>query len=244
MSDRVSAEPLPGSESDSSAAGSRRTLMIVGGLAVLLVLAAGVYFFFLSGGGEDELGAVPNAAAPLPSASPEATKTKVPDESDKSFHVGRDPFEPLSVEATQAATSDTTDSSSDSTDTTDTSGSNNDGTNGGGTNGGGSTVTTAPTTSTTSPSPTASPTQDPNPPVSHYKVTLKSVNVAKDKATIEVNGKRYIVKVKELFTNSNTGPFKLTWVGQRPDGKDTAKVVFGSDAPVELVQKDTVVFQP
>jgi hypothetical protein len=239
MSDRVSAEPLPGSESDSPAAGSRRTLLIVGGLAVLLVLGAGVYFLFLSGGGEEDLGTVPSGAAPLASASPEASKTKVPGDSDKNFHVGRDPFEPLSVEAEKLAPADT------SSDTGDTSGSTSDpsGSNGGTSNGGG-TVTTPPTTPVSTPSPTASPTQDPNPPASNYKVTLKSVNVAKDKATIEVNGKRYVVKVKDLFTNSKTGPFKLTWVGQRADGKDTAKVVFGSDAPVELVQKDTVVFQP
>ncbi|MFL6181626.1 MAG: hypothetical protein ACJ73J_04905 [Actinomycetes bacterium] len=241
MSDRVSAQPLPGSESDSPAAGSRRTLMIVGGLAVLLVFGAGVYFLFLSGGGEEDLGSVPSGAAPIASASPDVSKTKAPDDSGKNFHVGRDPFEPLPVEAESAAPADTSDSSDTSDDTSgsssDPSGSN------GGTNGGG-TVTTAPTTTPSSPAPTTSPTQDPNPPVSQYKVTLKSVDVAKDKATIEVNGKRYIVKVKELFTNSNTGPFKLTWVGQRPDGKDTAKVVFGSDAPVELVQKDTVVFQP
>ena len=238
MSDTVSAEPLPGSESDSSSDGSRRLLLVVGGLAVLLVLGAGVYFLFLSGGGEEDLGAVPSAAAPLASASPEATKTKVPGDSDKNFHVGRDPFAPLSVEAEKVAPADTSNNSGD------TSGSTSSPTNsGGGTNGGG-TVTTAPTTSTTSPAPTSSPTQDPNPPVSSYKVTLKSVNVAKEKATIEVNGKRYIVKVKDMFTDSKTGPFKLTWVGQRADGKDLARVVFGSDAPVELVKNDTVTFQP
>jgi hypothetical protein len=242
MSDRVSAEPLPGSEPDSSSDGSRRTLLVVGGLAVLLVLGAGVYFLFLSGGGEDDLGTVPSAAAPLASASPEATKSKVPGGSDKNFHVGRDPFAPLSVEAEKLAPPDTTDSSTDPTDQpTDPPGTGG-GTNTGGTNGGG-TYTTAPTTSPTTPAPTSSPTKDPNPPVSQYKVTLKSVDVAKDSATIEVNGKRYVVKVKDLFTNSNTGPFKLTWVGERADGKDVARVVFGSDAPVELVQKDTSTFQ-
>ncbi len=76
-----------------------------------------------------------------------------------------------------------------------------------------------------------------------YKVTLRSVDFAKDTALIEVNGKRYVVKVKDLFTNSKTGPFKLTRVGELPSGKDTATVVFGSDAPVELVAKDTVVFK-
>ena len=38
-----------------------------------------------------------------------------------------------------------------------------------------------------------------------------------------------------MFPNSKTGPFKLTGVGELPSGKDTATVVFGSDAPVELV---------
>ena len=47
-----------------------------------------------------------------------------------------------------------------------------------------------------------------------YKVTLQSVDVAKDSAVIEVNGKRYLVKVKDMFTNSKTGPFKLTRVGE------------------------------
>ena len=68
------------------------------------------------------------------------------------------------------------------------------------------------------------------------------MDVAKDSAVIEVDGKRYIVKVKDMFTNSKTGPFKLTGVGERASGKDTATVVFGSDAPVELVAKNTVVF--
>jgi hypothetical protein len=77
--------------------------------------------------------------------------------------------------------------------------------------------------------------------VTTYKVTLKSVDVAKDSATIEVNGKRYVVKVGKLFTNSKTGPFKLIRVGELPSG-DTATVKFGEDAPVELVQKDTEVF--
>jgi hypothetical protein len=72
---------------------------------------------------------------------------------------------------------------------------------------------------------------------------LKSVDVVKDSAIIEVNGKRYDVKVKNLFTNSKTGPFKLTRIGESPSGKDTATVVFGSDAPVEILQKDTTVFK-
>jgi hypothetical protein len=79
--------------------------------------------------------------------------------------------------------------------------------------------------------------------VTSYKVTLLSVDVAKDSAVIEVNGKRYVVTVKDMFTNSKTGPFKLTRVGELPSGKDTATVVFGSDAPVELVAKDTVLFK-
>jgi hypothetical protein len=94
------------------------------------------------------------------------------------------------------------------------------------------------------PSPTPTQTSSPDPQPTSYKVTLKSVNVGKDSATILVGGKRYVVKVKDFFTNSKTGPFKLTWVGERPDGKDTAKVVFGSDAPVELVQNNSVTFQP
>ena len=46
---------------------------------------------------------------------------------------------------------------------------------------------------------------------------------------IDVNGKRYTVKAKDMFPSGDTGPFKLIGVGELPSGKDTPCVVFGSD---------------
>jgi hypothetical protein len=209
--------------------------MILGGVAVLLVVGLAFYFLVLAGGGEEDTGLVtsaPTGAAP----SPEVTESTVPKDVDNKFQVGRDPFAPLSVEAEKVVPAD---SSDDPSDTPDGSGTN--------ANNGGSNTNPQPTTSpapTVSASPSPTQTNDPDPQPTSYKVTLKSVNVSKDSATILVSGKRYVVKVKDLFTNSKTGPFKLTWVGERADGKDTAKVVFGSDAPVELVQNNSVTFQP
>jgi hypothetical protein len=228
MSDLMTAEPQPGADlpSASNEGGKRRLLLVGGAVAVLLVLGLAVYFLFLSGGTDEEA-----AFAPIPKGTPAPTAThhdgkadghKEP--KDVTVKVGRDPFAPLSVEAVkvQPSAAATTDSGSTTADSPK--------------------PTPAPTVSV-SPSPVPTQTQPSSQPDS-YKVTLKSVNVAKEKATIEVNGKRYLVKVKDMFTSSNSGPFKLTWVGKRADGKDLAKVVFGSDAPVQLVQKDTVFFQP
>jgi hypothetical protein len=77
--------------------------------------------------------------------------------------------------------------------------------------------------------------------VTRYKVTLLSVTG--DEAKFQVNKQKVKVEVGELFTNDKLGPFKLIRVGEIPGGA-TAKVQFGSATPVELDQKDAVVFQP
>lgn len=233
MSNTLSTE-TPTSDGGSAAGGSqRRLLLAVGGGALLLVLALGAYFLFLSGGEEEDLGPVPSGAASLPEES-KGEKDKnggeqVPAEVDVDFAIGRDPFVPLAAEAVPepaAPVDDTTDTGTDTgtDDPKDTGG-----------------TAPAPTPAPTpSPSPSPTPTED---PVTSFKVTVKSVDAGKEASVIEVNGKRYTVKVKDMFTNSKTGPFKLTRVGELPSGKDTATVVFGSDAPVELIAKDTVVFK-
>jgi hypothetical protein len=208
---------------------------MVGGAAVVLVLGLAVYFLFLSGGGEEEFEPIPSAAGTATEETDDKGKKdeeKVPEEVDDDFRVGRDPFAPLAVEEVTVDETVTEDDGSTDTDT----GTGADTDAGTGTGGTGNTPDPAPTASPT-------PTEDPEPEVTSYKVTLKSVDVAKSSAVIEVNGKRYQVKVKDLFTNSTTGPFKLTRVGELPSGKDTATVVFGDDAPVEIVQKETEVFK-
>jgi hypothetical protein len=242
MSEGVTTEPqqAPDEASTTASDSRRQKLLLFGGLAGLLVLGIAVYFLFLSGGSasEDALGPVPQGT-PLPSTSPTNGGQQGPDNKPGNVQVvvGHDPFAPLAVEATESPTP------SASSTGVDTGTGTNTGTNSGTGTGNQPQPTTSPTVIST-PSSTPTQTQSPDPQPTSYKVTLKSVNVGKDSATIVVNGKRYVVKVQNLFTNSKTGPFKLTWVGQRADGKDTAKVVFGSDAPVELVQNNTVSFQP
>ncbi|HUV48131.1 MAG TPA: hypothetical protein VMX11_04065 [Actinomycetes bacterium] len=233
MSDTISPQSPVVDDGSSDGAGQKRLLLVVGGAALLLVLGLGAYFLFLSGGEEEDLGPVPSAANNQPTEDPVkknkgSKKDKAPKDVKADFTVGRDPFVPLSVEAVKepapAPEEPTTDTGKTS----------------GGTKSGGGT-STAPTTApapTSSPSP--APTQD---AVTSYKVTLRSVDLKKNTAVIEVDGKRYLLKVKDMFTDAKTGPFKLTGVGERDSGKATAIVVFGSDAPVELLAKDTVVFK-
>lgn len=250
MSNALSTDRPQADHASGPAGGRRRLFMALGGAAVLLVLGLGAYFLLLSGGEEDDLGVVPSGAAALPTDgagnNDNGTKNKgtkgddtVPGKVDSNFTVGRDPFEPLAAEQvveTVAPAGDTTGTSTGTSTDTSTD-----------TTGGGQTdpvvvPTPAPTVSL-DPTPTPTPTPSEG-PVTSYKVTVKSVDVGKDSAVIDVNGKRYVVTVKDLFTNSKTGPFKLTRVGELPSGKDTATVVFGSDAPVELLAQDTVVFKP
>jgi hypothetical protein len=232
MSNTVPTASLPTDEA--SASGSqRRLLVVVGGAALLLVLGLGAYFLLLSGGEEEDLGPVPSSApAPTQETGKKDKSEKkddtVPTEVDKNFTVGRDPFLPLAAEQVvevEAPAEERQDPVDDV----------------GGTGGGQPDPAPAPAP-TTKPTPAPTPTPTPTEDEVTYTVTLRSVDVAKESATIEVDGKRYIVKVKDMFTNSKTGPFKLTEVGERGSGKGTATVVFGSDAPVELVAKDTVVF--
>jgi hypothetical protein len=232
MSDTIASPPVEGGEETSAASGQRRLLFVVAGLAGLLVLALAAYFLFLSGGpAEEDLGVVQGAPAPTHNGSDKQDKQDkqdknddtVPDKVDDDFRVGRDPFKPLPQEAEKVVPVEDT-----STDT--------------GTGTGTNTQPTPQPTVNPSPSPSPTPTDTPE-PVTSYKVTLKSVDVNKGKATIEVNGKRYVVKEGALFTSSKTGPFKLVRIGELPSGKDTATVRFGSDAPVELVQKDKTVFE-
>jgi len=237
MSDSVATEPPQAPDADSSGSGQRRLLLVVGGLAALLVVGLGAYFLFLSGGADDEeLGVVSAAPAPVETDEPKGDKKDdtVPNPVDDDIEVGRDPFKPLPQEAVIEESSTVDDS-----DTTD------DGAvidNGGTGSGTGGTQPTKPPTVNPSPSPSPTETKDPD-VVTSYKVTLKSIDVKKDSAVIEVNGKRYVVKVGKLFTSATQGPFKLTKVAELPNGKDTAQVRFGADAPVELIQKDKTVFQ-
>jgi hypothetical protein len=232
MSDTISTENAVIDDGSSGDGSQRRLLLVVGGAALLLVLGLGAYFLFLSGGDEEDLGTVPNATGSQPVEDGKKDKKakkddKVSDKVNVKFTVGRDPFAPLAVEAVvePPPEKDTT-SDTSSTDTT----------KGSGTKSGTGGNTPAPTTS-----PAPAPTQD---AVSSYEVTLRSVDLKKNTAVIEVDGKRYLLKVKDLFPNTKTGPFKLTGVSETGSGKATATVVFGSDAPVELLAKDTVVFKP
>ncbi len=218
MSNTVSTEN-PLLEDGSGAGSQRRLLMVVGGAALLLVLGLGAYFLFLSGGAEEDLGPVPSGAAATDESGGKKNKdskgndTKgddnVPAEVDSDFKVGRDPFAPLPAEEVLAPPEPAPDDTS-----TDTS------------NGGDAGATPEPT-----PTPTPTPTATAD-AVTSYEVTLVSANLAKDSAVLEVDGKRYSVKTKNMFPNSATGPFKLIGVGELASGKDTALVVFGSDVTV------------
>lgn len=237
MSETLASEPLEGlDDAADSAGGQRRLLVIVGAAAAVIVLGLAGYFLFLSGGGEEDLGPVPQSA-PAPTTPEDKGDKKggkddtTPAEVDDDFRVGQDPFQPLAVEAVAAdpAVEDPADTGSDSS-STDTG--SDTGTSGGG-------------TSTPTPVPTVTVTAEPEPteePVS-YQVKLVAVDLAKEKATIEVDGKRYLLDVKDMFPSATKGPFQLTGVGKTDSGKATATVVFGADAPVELVEKDTVTFK-
>jgi hypothetical protein len=225
MSDTVAQEPLEGLDDTANASGSsRRLLMLVAGGAAVLVLALAVYFLFLSGGEEEVAG--PAAPAPAPTAPEKVGKgdndkggSDVPKEVDEDFAVGRDPFQPLAVEAIVEDPAVTDDAGS---------------------------AGTGPVSDPGTPAPAPAVAPQPAPtvePTTTYQVKLISVDQVKEKATIAVDGKRYVVAVQVTFPNTKTGPFQLTSVGERPSGKDTATVVFGSDAPVELVQRDKVTFE-
>jgi hypothetical protein len=229
MSDTIAHEPLEGlDDTANTSGGSRRMLMLVAGGAAVLVLALAVYFLFLSGGEEEVAG--PAAPAPAPTAPDKGGKgdkdkagSDVPKEVDKDFAVGRDPFQPLAVEAIVEDPAVTDDTAT-------------------GTGNTGTDPVTDP--GTPAPAPTVAPQPVPTvEPTTTYQVKLISVDLVKEKATIAVDGKRYVVAVQVMFPNTKTGPFQLTSVGERPSGKDTATVVFGADAPVELVQQDKVTFE-
>lgn len=220
MSNTISTENPIIDDGSSDGGSQRRLLLVVGGAALLLVLGLGAYFLFLSGGDEEDLGPVPSAAGAQPVDEGKKDKKakkddSVPNKVNVKFTVGRDPFAPLAAEAVvePAPVAD------------DTSGTN---TTKSGTKGGEGTTT-----------PTPAPTQD---VVSTYQVTLRSVDLKKNTAVIEVDGKRYSVKTKDMFPSSDIGPFKLIGVGELASGKDTALVVFGSDMTVGLVSGKSVTF--
>lgn len=225
MSDTVAHEPLEGAAETAVSGGNRRLLMLVAGGAAVLVLGLAVYFLFLSGGDEP---AEPSSA-PAPSSQPADGKDKggkdkdkgdttVPKEVDVDFAVGRDPFQPLAVEAIVEPPAEPTDT--------------------------GTTGTTGTTDPVTTPDPTVTPQPTPTvEPVTIYRVKLLSVDLVKEKATIVVDGKRYKLAVKDMFPSTKTGPFQLTAVGELKSGTDTATVVFGADAPVELVRHEPVTFE-
>ncbi len=215
MSDTLQA-PIGGDleQSGDGSGGNRRLLVALAALAGVLVIGAAVYFLFLSGdSADDELAAVPRAPVTgTHDAKPDngdggVVGDKVPEEF--KGNVGRDPFAPLAFELVTETPTATEVPTAEPTDGT-----------------GGTPVT--------DPQPTA--TSDPG-AVSGYVVEVKSVDVAKDKANIDVNGKLYSVKTGEVFPSSTTGPFKVLRLGP-----GTAKVLFGSDLPVILKQGSPVTF--
>ena len=231
MSNTVSTENLP-TEDGSGTGGQRRLLVIVGGAAVALVLALGAYFLFLSGGEEEDLGPVPSGAAAVDDSNGKDKNGKndkdgkdgkdgkdddVPSEVDEDFTVGRNPFAPLPAEAIKEEPAPPADDTT--TDVADDGG-------------------TGPATEP-APEPTPTPTSD---VASTYQVMLRSVDIGKESAVIVVDGKRYSLKIKEIFPDNATGPFKLLGVGELSSGKDTALVVFGSDTTVGLVANKPVLF--
>ena len=237
MSDSVATEPPQAPEADSSGPNQRRLLLLVGGLAALLVVGLGVYFLFLSGGSDDEgFEVIRSAPAPEETDAPKGDKKDdtVPTKIDDDIEVGRDPFKPLPQEAVKVESVTV-----DDAEPVDDGAVINNGGSGPGT--GGTQPSPVPTVKPT-PSPSPTETKDPD-VVTSYKVTLKSVDVKKDSAVIEVNGKRYVVKADKMFPSTKQGPFKLVRIGELPSGKETATVRFGADAPVELIQKDKTVFQ-
>jgi hypothetical protein len=230
MSDTLANESLEGLDDTPAAGGQRRLLLLVGAAAAVLVLGLAGYFLFLSGGGEEDLDPVPQSA-PAPADTKEKGDKKggkddtTPAQVDDDFQVGQDPFQPLAVEAVAAppAEEPVDDVGTDTADTGSTGGD----------------------ISTPAPVPTVTVTAEPKPteePVT-YKVKLISVDLVKKKATIEVDGKRYLLAVKDMFPSSKTGPFQLTGVGEAGSGKATATVVFGAEAPVELIEQDAVTFK-
>ena len=202
---------------------SRRNLVVLLVAVVALAVVAGAaYFLFLSGSPEEDLGPVPSAAG---QAADEQGKAKEQAKEDKAaaeaeqaafndkdiITVGRDPFEPLSVEAKKPQPVDKVPDQTDPV-TTNTGG--------------------------TAPTPTPTPTQDSD----SYTVTLIAGNANKGEATIEVDGKRYVVSEKDLFPSSAIGPFKLISVNEKKSGKVTATIAFGSASTVDLAQGDPIEF--
>ena len=201
-------------------ASSRRSLVVLlVAVVALAVVGAAAYFRFLSGSSEEGLGPVPSAAGQVDNKKDDAKADAKKDEAKAEqeakdnqdlITVGRDPFEPLAVEELKATPEPTDNTGGDTTQT-----------------GGGTPVQT--------PAPT--PTQD---DVDSYTVTLKSVNTKKGEATIDVDGKSYVVKEKDLFPSTTIGPFKLISVSDK--GKGKATVAFGSASTVVLAIGDPIEF--
>lgn len=211
--------PVIGEETEAS---SRRNLVVLlVAVVALAVVGAAAYFLFLSGSSEEDFGPVPSAAGQVDGKKDQAKADAKKDEAKAEQEakdnqnlvtVGRDPFEPLSVEAVKAQP-EPTGTGAGNTDTSQQAG--------------GAPVET--------PAPT--PTQD---DVSSYTVTLKSVNTKKGEATIDVDGKSYVVKEKDLFPSASIGPFKLISVSDK--GKGKATVAFGSASTVVLAVGDPIEF--
>jgi hypothetical protein len=183
QSQAVADAPSP----EPDAAGTRTRLMILGAVAVALVLGLLAYVFLLAGGDEEAAApATPQAQAPVapaePSTAPKPAKEKI---SAKSF--GRDPFEPLIVEAADTAGSGST---------------------GTATGGGSSTPATGGGSSTTNDTGT-SDAAAPSPSSSHsFKVT----DVAPDNSTVTVklDGETYRnLRAGEVFAEV----FKVRFIG-------------------------------
>ncbi|HVQ88305.1 MAG TPA: hypothetical protein VMT88_08985 [Actinomycetes bacterium] len=210
----------------SSAAGNRRLLIALAAVAGVVVVGAAVYFLFLSGGSEEELGAIPQS--PVVAATDDANAngddqnsgdgTKAGDKVPVKYdgNVGRDPFQPLALE-TEAppATAAPTDQ-----------------------------PTSAPTDAPTDPvtDPTTNPTSSSGTDSTSFVVVVKSVNVARDKAVVSVNGSKYTVSTDEVFPSPDIGPFQVVRLGKTDSNRGVVKVLYGSDLPVILKEGNSVTF--
>jgi hypothetical protein len=198
----------PASESESSA--NRSRIMLLVALAAALVLGLVAYLFLFAGGGEEAAApAAPPAQAPVaPAEQPAAEPKSVKKEKISAKSFGRDPFEPLIVEAV-ATTPDTgTGTTADA-----------------GTGGAG---TVADDDSSTGGSSTGSPsggTTAPSAPSAGTAHQFKVVDVAPDNTTvtIKLDGDTYRnLKAGEVFADI----FKVRFIGGQVNSFQIGDEVF------------------
>ena len=85
-------------------------------------------------------------------------------------------------------------------------------------------------------------TGDPAADAGVYQLTVKSVNLEKDTANIDIDGKLYTVKAGNTFPSLTQGPFLLVRVDASQTGQGLARVIFGSDTPVVMKVGNTVTY--